>query len=144
MERQVTVNKEQELYVIPASHGGYSCLGFEYAEKRRRAVLEWIGEPVEPVETGTLEAYYAYHNAMMAGFVHHDVTGERCNAELVPELVRHEGRRVEIVDCYGETRRFIVGKSSGWMPCHLEIKRRSSTGGVAVSGAPFKSIRVIE
>lgn len=144
MAKQVTVNKDQELYVIPAGHGGYSCLGFEYAEARRLKVLAWIGRKPEPVKVGTLEAYYAYNNAMMEGLAHHDATGQRCPAELVPELVRHEGRRVEIVDSYGEARRFIVGKSSGWMPCHLEIERRNSLGGCAVSGAPFKSVRVIE
>lgn len=63
--------------------------------------------------------------------------------EVAPQLVGLEGRRVEVVDAYGETRRFTVGRSSGWMPCHLEIARRDSNGGPAVTGAPFKSVSVI-
>ena len=48
---------------------------------------------------------------------------------LSPQLIGLEGWRVEVTDSYGETRRFIVGKSTGWRPCHLEIKTRRSLGG---------------
>ena len=41
-----------------------------------------------------------------------------------------------------ETRRFWVGKSTGWMPTHLEIKRYTSSGGMAVI-VPFDSVKVI-
>lgn len=58
----------------------------------------------------------------------HTVQG---NANLTPQLIDHEGWRVEVVTTYGETRRFYVGKSTGWQPCHLEIKRRDSLGGVS-------------
>lgn len=50
-------------------------------------------------------------------------------SDLTPQLTGLEGWRVEVVTTYGETRRFIVGKSTGWKPCHLEIARRDSTGG---------------
>jgi hypothetical protein len=40
----------------------------------------------------------------------------------------------------GETRRFIVGRSTGWRPCHLEIHNRRSTGGGAAS-REYKSVR---
>ncbi|END3175285.1 hypothetical protein ABL052_004504, partial [Salmonella enterica] len=70
-------------------------------------------------------------------------SGNKCDAEYTPQLVGLEGRRVEVIDAYGETRRFIVGRSSGWMPCHIEIARRDSHGGPAVTGAPFKSVSVI-
>jgi hypothetical protein len=50
---------------------------------------------------------------------------------LSPQLVGLEGWRVEVVTTYGETRRFIVGRSTGWRPCHLEIARRNSSGGGA-------------
>ena len=68
----------------------------------------------------------------------------RCEIELTPALVGLEGKRVEVVDKYGETRRFIVGKSTGWMPCHLEIKTVRSSGGGCVTGTPFKSVRVLK
>ena len=54
---------------------------------------------------------------------------ERDPSGLTPQLVGLEGWRVEVATTYGETRRFIVGRSTGWRPCHLEIARRDSSGG---------------
>jgi hypothetical protein len=50
-------------------------------------------------------------------------------SDLSPQLIGLEGWRVEAVTDYGETRRFIVGKSTGWKPIHLEVANRRSTGG---------------
>ena len=50
-------------------------------------------------------------------------------SDLSPQLVGLEGWRVEVVTTYGEKRRFIVGRSTGWRPCHIEISRRSAYGG---------------
>ncbi len=52
---------------------------------------------------------------------------------LNPQLLGLEGWRVEVNTSYGETRRFIVGRSTGWKPCHLEIHRRDSSGGMAAA-----------
>lgn len=49
---------------------------------------------------------------------------------LSAQLVPWKGWRVEVVTTYGEKRRFIVGQSTGWKPCSLEIARRTSSGGV--------------
>lgn len=147
MVNRVIVNKDQRLYAIPAD-GGYSCLGFDVAERRRVQVLSWVrghgAASIAPMKIGTLAAYWAYQDAMMEGFAYADNTGHRCGAELTPQLVGLEGKRVEVVDAYGEKRRFKVSKSGGWMPCHLELANSRSIGGRAVGGAPFKSIRVIE
>ena len=59
---------------------------------------------------------------------------------LSPQLVGLEGWRVEVVTNYGETRRFIVGRSAGWYPCHLEVFRRSSSGGVSAEKS-YQSIK---
>lgn len=59
---------------------------------------------------------------------------------LTPQLVGLEGWRVEVVTTYGETRRFYVGRSTGWAPAHLEIKLRTSTGGFAADRA-YASVR---
>ena len=142
MERKVTVNKEQGLYVIPEGPG-YSCLGFEVADRKARTVAAWVGIDPPTAKPGTLRHYYQYHDTLMAGFAHHDNTGERCEVELTPQLIGLEGRRVQVTDKYGQTRRFQVGKSTGWMPCHLEIARRDSSGGSAVTGAPFKEVRIV-
>ena len=59
---------------------------------------------------------------------------------LTPCLLGREGWRVEVVDCYGKTRRFIVGRSDGCRPCHIEVSRRSAFGGPAAS-MEYESVR---
>lgn len=139
----VTVNAEQGLYVLPFP-GGYTCLGFDVALRQARAVAEWAGVPApDPARAGTLAGYADYLRAMAAARAKHDRTGERCPAELTPQLVGLEGRRVEVVDADGRTRRFKVGRSTGWLPCHLELHNARSVGGGPVMGAPFRSVRVV-
>jgi hypothetical protein len=49
-------------------------------------------------------------------------------SDLTPQLLGLEGWRIEAtID--GETRRFIVGRSTGVKPVHLEVKTRRSLGG---------------
>lgn len=57
----------------------------------------------------------------------------RDNSHLSPQLIGLEGYRVEAIDDYGERRRFYVGKSTGWIPIHLEVKTRRSLGGMGAS-----------
>lgn len=61
---------------------------------------------------------------------------------LSPQLKGLEGRRVEVVDDSGFTRRFNVGISTGWRPCHLEIYNRRCLGGGSAC-QHYKSVRVI-
>jgi hypothetical protein len=49
--------------------------------------------------------------------------------DLNPQLTPFLGRRVEVVRENGEKSRFIVGRSTGWKPCHLEVKTKRSLGG---------------
>lgn len=149
---KVTVNEEQKLYVIPAN-GGYSCLGFDVAFDRATKVHQWIidncpelrGELTgpRPEMKGTLGGYLDYVKIMAAGAELNRQTRKRCEADLTPQLVGLEGQRVEVVDNSGTKRRFIVGKSTGWMPIHLEIARRTSRGGSGTYGTPFKSVRIV-
>ena len=145
---EVTVDQQRQLYVIPAA-GGYSCLGFGVLIRRNNDVCAWLREngrsarEITPDLRGTLEAYAIYRETMRQGETLHRETGKRCNADLIPQLVGLEGKRVEVVDRHGETRRFWVGKSTGWFPVHLEVTRRDSSGGGAVTGAPFQSVRVV-
>lgn len=55
----------------------------------------------------------------------------RSDAGLTPALLGHEGWRVEVTRSSGAKERFIVGRSTGWIPCHIELKLRTSTGGPA-------------
>lgn len=144
---RVTLNEEQELYVIRYSEG-YSCLGFDVCEERATKYLEWCqarglwGPSVIIYDRGTLarfEQYEALCNSIHRQFVDN---GERCLVALTPQLVGLEGKRVEVVDSYGETRRFRVGRSTGWIPVHLEIEGNADGGGPAY-GAPYQSVRAI-
>ncbi|EHK7026618.1 hypothetical protein IG919_004214 [Salmonella enterica] len=155
-----SINKDQRLYVMKAG-AGFTCYGFDVLNRKARRVLEWLkeeGRAAEmvlgakkidvialdiPARVGTKKHFNACDKVIDAGRVYSLASGRRCPADLTSQLVGLEGRRVEVVDAYGETRRFTVGRSSGWMPCHLEIARRDSNGGPAVTGAPFKSVSVI-
>lgn len=59
---------------------------------------------------------------------------------LTKQLIGCEGWRVEAITFYGEMRRFIVGRSTGWKPCHIELLRRDSTGG-AGAHMQYRSVR---
>lgn len=140
----IKLNTEQKLYVIPCG-GGYSCLGFDVADKWARAAANEMQRPdlLPKSKPGTLRHYAEYVRTIDAARELNARTGRRLNYELTPQLIGLENKRVEVVDCYGETRRFYVGKSTGFIPCHLEISRRNSHGGPAVMGAPFKAVRVV-
>lgn len=136
----VTVNAEQRLYVIPAG-SGYSCLGFDVlVERYERLAAEinlpafWPSFPKELI--GTLEGYAQYETLMSVAAG----TKRRFTCELSPQLIGLEGHRVEAITTDGETRRFIVGKSTGWIPIHLEIPRRDSSGGFGAS-REYRSVR---
>lgn len=144
----VTVNTDQELYVIPAG-GGYSCLGFDVLLSRYNSIAAWLRseelkqDDLSPEARGTMQAYTGYKLLMDRAQAYCQRNNLRCPAELTPQLSGLEGKRVEVVGCDGKRRRFWVGRSTGWMPCHLMIARRTSNGGPAVIGAPFQSVRVV-
>lgn len=133
---------DDELFVI-RGHGGYSCLGFDVLESRAERLAAEMGKPWSHEHRGTLGAYARYQALIEEASRRNDATGWRSSSELIPQLVGLEGKRVEVVDVWGQVRRFIVGKSTGFIPCHLEIMRRDSSGGCAVTGEPFKSVKVI-
>lgn len=137
-----SINTDQGLYVMHAGEG-FTCYGFDVLDRKARAVAAWA-KVIPPMrELGTAEHFKECSEILEHGARYALKTGTRCDAELCQQLIGKEGQRVEVTDCYGETRRFIVGKSSGWMPCHIELKNSRSRGGPAVMGAPFKSIRVV-
>lgn len=146
---RVTVNQEQRLFVIRFSDG-VTCLGFDVCHERLGKYSDWLARRnIQPREDwtdsryiGTLGQFGSYERASAAIKAHYDKTGERCDCELTPQLLGLEGKRVEVVDSYGETRRFTVGKSTGWIPIHLELARGADGGGPAY-GAPYSSVRVI-
>jgi hypothetical protein len=165
-EARVTVSVVYDVYNIPSCEGGfvtgYSCLGFEVAKGRIERYSRWTHERFghlvgfadkAPNVAKALQGFMPeprdverYHLCMA-------VTSEMLSlmreqgarstpVDLVPQLVGLEGKRVEVVTTYGETRRFIVGKSMGPIQIHLEIASSRSTGGAAAE-RDYKSIRVI-
>src|SRR5687767_4861878 len=119
---KITINREQRLYVIPFKSGkrsGFMCLGFEYAFEKGSAVARWLSERGLSVlfpefrNVGTARGYRDFMAVINAAKLHFEQTKERCPIDLCPQLIGLEGKRVEVVDAYGDKRRFYVGKSSG-------------------------------
>ena len=149
-KHKVTINPDyfgpgDGLYVIHFD-GGCTTLGFdrlmELGNLLAAELDRWDLTPL-PAERGTMKAYGKYRKLTDLVFQKHKESGFRSRVELTPQLIGLEGKRIEVVDHCGGKRRFWVGRSTGWIPCHLEISNRRSSGGPAVIGAPFKSVRVI-
>lgn len=142
--KNVTINMGQKLFVVKQSYG-YSCLGFDVCfDITKRLAIE-LNTPVPaPASTeADLMTLYGYYTELQSkARENNEKTGWRSSAWLNPSLIGLEGKRVEVID-NGEKMRFIVGKSTGFMPCHLEIKTKRSSGGCAVSYKPFDSVRVV-
>jgi len=142
MGQTVKVNRAQRLYVMP-SGAGFSCWGFDVLKRRSKALAAELGMPYTAHRAGS-KAAFAQHEALTAMAAQRNgASGWRSSIDLTPQLVGLEGKRVEVVDSDGARRRFTVGKSTGWIPCHLQIARANCHGGPAVMGAPFKSVRVV-
>ena len=146
-KQSVKLNKKQGLYVI-LQDNGYSCLGFDVCERRRAALAKELASlgflPPPGAKVGTVGNFCAYARTQNMARLHYDLTGYRFKCGLHPALGGMEGKRVEVVNEAGEKRRFRVGKSTGWIPCHLELKNARSSGGDAISpDAVFVSVTVV-
>lgn len=138
MKPEIILNKEQRLYVIKNT-GGYSCLGFDVCQEQGKRYAAWLGLEWNH-KTGSLASFMARKNLISLIFK----SGRKCEVDLEPQLIGLENKRVEVVDAYGDKRRFRVGRSSGLIPVHLELSNARSLGGVQAYGAPFKSIKIIK
>jgi len=148
----IRINREQKLYVIPCGDG-YTCLGFDVCERKTKAlhkellkVYSTYKDTVlakQVTRKGTYKAYFHYRELVeLAGSIN-KTNGHRFTCELEPRLMGLEGKRVEVTSKDGEKRRFIVGKSTGFIPIHLEIARKTSSGGPGVTLFDTDTIRVI-
>lgn len=149
--KQVTFNEEQGLFVIPCNDG-YSCLGLTVCWDRASKLAHELGECL-PEDyrakkfDGELALYADYERLVERARQKHAATGWRSKSELTPELIGLEGKRVEVVHTWEsgerETLRFYVGKSTGFIPCHLFIERRNDDGGCGACLGKIESVRVI-
>lgn len=134
---RVTLNAEQSLYVIDVGHG-YTCLGFTICQNWTRDIAHELGRrDLEPTAFASLEAYGEYERALEAAREYAAHAGQALTCRLTPQLVGLERRYVQVMDEWGETRQFYVGRSTGFIPVHLELENEHSESGAAVSGAPF-------
>lgn len=148
----VRANLDRELYLISCGDG-FTCLGFQVCQELCERYGEWLekrgvivgapGGSVNPFVPGTASHYQRYRTICNEIRKYCEKHRVQCDVELEPQLTGLEGKRVEVTDCYGERRRFQVGKSSGCIPVHLELPNRCSKGGPRVTGAPFQEVRVI-
>ena len=130
-----STNLEQRLFVMTCG-GGYSCLGFDVCEKRIKRLLKEVNSDMKDLPpNGSVDQFYLYN--IITEYVRelNKTTGFRSQAELNPKLIGYEGKRIE-AKVYGEVSRFIVGRSTGWIPCHLEIKTKRSSGGCGLPSDP--------
>jgi hypothetical protein len=141
---KTTINKEQELYIIH-SKKWCSCLGFDVLLRRLKALSDELGIPCAGYERGSMEAYEQYERVVEVARIKHKSTGWRSKSELTPELIPYEGKRVEVAHQYGDDPpqkvRFQVGKSTGFIPIHLALSRKDSSGGDAVCLGVILSVR---
>jgi hypothetical protein len=134
--KQVTLSHDQGLYVIPCGNG-YSCLGFDVCETWLQGYADWLVYhaqtlPELKASRATIERYAEYEAIRNQAAKFAAQSGKRCNIHLTPELIGKEGKLVQVTAPDGYKHRFTVGKSTGWAPCHLEIKTRRSISGCAV------------
>ena len=138
-----SINHEQRLFVLKCG-SGFSCLGFDVAAKRHAAYLEWLGmKQTAPIEWNTEAGYNAYGAALALVLEKCAKEKTRCPAELTPELIGLEGKRVEVTTPSGEKSRFYVSRSTGPIPIHIEIKRRDSMGGCGAYVPSGSIVRVV-
>lgn len=143
------------LFTIPVKNAkgkmtGYTTLGEVNAYNLAVKVLSWLGyEHLQVILPrldslrGKVELYTVYRQVMDLARVYCEAHLTCCSAELTSSLVGLEGRRVEVTSKDGETRRFNVGKSTGWLPCHLEVHNSCARGGAAVFHDFGNNVRVI-
>lgn len=141
MKKLKSINKKERLYVFN-EEGHVSCLGFDNLHEKGKALAAELGE--EWMEKrGTKTAVEKYNLLIESAREKNEKTGWRSDSELSPQLIGLEGQRVEVETTYGENRRFNVGKSTGFIPCHLEVFRSNCIDGVAAE-KEYKSVRVLK
>jgi len=147
-----SVDNERALFISKEGQG-YSCLGFQVCAERTNRIkrelesLTCLGADIrEEVENmpqlhGTKEAYDQYMRLIDICRLVNTATGYRFKCNLTDQLIGLEGRRVEVV-AHGEKSRFNVGKSTGFMPCHIELKTKRSSGGMAAN-RHYDQVRIV-
>ena len=134
----ISINKKQQLYVINYGNN-YSCLGFDVVNNKIIALCNVLNIKNICKYKGTKKAYTFYSKLLK---IAHE-TNKTFDIELYKPFIGNEGSRVEIVYNWGDVERGIIGKSTGFMPCHILLKRCDSIGGGSILKDSIKSFRFI-
>jgi len=141
-----SINREQRLYVLKCGNG-LSSLGFDvcvnrikrleaeikstwikYFQETEGLLPNWIGTPFRK---GSKATYKYLSRLQTFAKKMYDMSGRCFICELHPKLSMYYGYRVEVKQ-YGETIRFNVGRSTGWIPMLLRINNIRSHGGQGI------------
>lgn len=129
---EITINHEQELFVIPCGKNGFTCLGFDVCKERSITLQNELHIIQNLPPKNSLRAYEYYNELCDTVRVMNTQSGFRSQTELYKPFIGNEGRRVEVVYSDGTKERFNIGKSTGYIPCHIMVKTSRSLGGGAV------------
>jgi hypothetical protein len=142
MKNLHSINKEQGLFTF--KNGKYfSCLGFEVVINKAKRLSEELGIDCPNFRKGSKESLKFYYKMLKIASQKHEKTGWRSNSELYKPFIGHEGKRVEVEYTWGEKERFYIGKSMGFIPCHIMVKQSNSTGGPSVFNDSIKNFRFL-
>jgi hypothetical protein len=149
---KISINQKQRLYVIPCGKG-YSCLGWDVCQKWTEALHKELLKVYnnykltvlcnQKYRKGTYKAYERYEELVSLACSINYNTGYRFTYQLEPRLIGLENKRVEVTSKDGSKSRFWVGKSTGCIPIHLAIAKRTSIGGPAVCILDTDTIKVV-
>lgn len=146
-----SVNYKARCFNIADNSGGFTCLGFDECmdrslglaaefERQKSCVNFFKDRGPYNIEYGTPRGYAEYERLCAIAKEANDRFKWRSRVCLNHQLEGLEGHRVEAVTFHGEVKRFVVGKSTGWLPCHLERRDFRSHCGDPVSRVPFKRV----
>ncbi len=142
MKNLLSINKDQKLFTF--KEGNYiSCLGFEVVLNRGKKLADELGIICPKFRKGSRASLKFYYKMMELAKKKHSETGWRSKSELYKPFIGNEGKRVEVEYSWGEKERFYIGKSTGFIPCHIAVKQRNSHGGMAVLNDSIKKFRFV-
>ena len=121
-EQNVGTDGFAETYVIREQDGSVETMPWDLCKLRVERYAINLRIEMPQVARGTIAAYDTMRILQEALRAECARTGEQAIAELSPLLIGLEGRTVDVETLDGERRRFVVAKSSGCMPHHIELR----------------------
>lgn len=135
---------EHGMYVIEQVDKSVSCFGWVNTMNALRRYETYLGMMYPRCEAGlgTVEVYEAYEVAIKALRAEYEKTHRQIMVDCNPQLRFLIGRVVRVTTEHGETHRWLIGKSCGWLPVLLSMNPRGAhLGGDPIEPA-MKFLRV--